>query len=211
MPYVIATDRPVLWAVVAGGAVLAADQMEPGGLTVTGNDKTLTSADDENTFLGLMAGKAGAYKPLPASGWLEAGEIYGYGGGLVLVRQSHNRTEHAPADVPALFAVYRENADEALEWVAGEQVLVGTRRLHNGVLYECIQAHQTAENWTPDATPALWKGVVTEPAPGAWAAGVAYAVGQRVTYNGATYECRQAHTSLLGWEPPNVPALWLAV
>ncbi|HEU4426105.1 MAG TPA: carbohydrate-binding protein, partial [Pilimelia sp.] len=25
---------------------------------------------------------------------------------------------------------------------------------------------------------------------------------------GASYRCIQAHTSLTGWEPPNVPALW---
>jgi chitinase len=30
-----------------------------------------------------------------------------------------------------------------------------------------------------------------------------------VTYNGANYECRQAHTSLPGWEPAAVLALWL--
>ncbi|MFG2036761.1 lytic polysaccharide monooxygenase [Dactylosporangium sp. NPDC048998] len=44
-----------------------------------------------------------------------------------------------------------------------------------------------------------------------WAAGTAYKVGDRVTYNGVTYECRQAHTAIPGWEPPNVPALWLRV
>ncbi|HTX91623.1 MAG TPA: carbohydrate-binding protein [Anaerolineales bacterium] len=43
---------------------------------------------------------------------------------------------------------------------------------------------------------------------GAWAPNVAYAVGDTVTYNGVTYQCIQAHTSLTGWEPPNVPALW---
>jgi chitinase len=37
---------------------------------------------------------------------------------------------------------------------------------------------------------------------------VAYTVGQLVTYGGTTYRCLQAHTSLAGWEPPNVPALW---
>lgn len=46
---------------------------------------------------------------------------------------------------------------------------------------------------------------------GTWQANKAYAVGDRVTYNGTTYQCRQAHTSLVGWEPPNTPALWLAV
>ncbi|MBU2663684.1 glycosyl hydrolase [Actinoplanes bogorensis] len=51
------------------------------------------------------------------------------------------------------------------------------------------------------------------PAPGgtAWAPGVAYARGQVVTYQGARYECRIAHTSLVSWEPPNVQALWLAL
>lgn len=42
-----------------------------------------------------------------------------------------------------------------------------------------------------------------------WAPNVAYTVGTLVSYNGNTYECRQSHTSLVGWEPANVPALWL--
>jgi hypothetical protein len=42
----------------------------------------------------------------------------------------------------------------------------------------------------------------------AWAPNVAYSVGQQVTYGGHLYKCIQAHTSLVGWEPPNVPALW---
>ncbi|OAB43178.1 fibronectin type III domain-containing protein [Paenibacillus glacialis] len=42
-----------------------------------------------------------------------------------------------------------------------------------------------------------------------WAANVSYTVGKLVTYGGATYSCRQGHTSLQGWEPANVPALWL--
>ncbi|MGI5160259.1 carbohydrate-binding protein [Microbispora sp. CA-102843] len=45
----------------------------------------------------------------------------------------------------------------------------------------------------------------------AWAPNTWYAIGARVTYNGVDYECIQAHTSLTGWEPPNVPALWKKV
>lgn len=45
----------------------------------------------------------------------------------------------------------------------------------------------------------------------AWSAQVAYAVGDRVTYNGETYEAIQAHTSQAGWEPPNVASLWVKV
>jgi hypothetical protein len=45
--------------------------------------------------------------------------------------------------------------------------------------------------------------------PGAtWAPYKPYAIGQTVTYGGATYACLQAHTSLPGWEPAVVPALW---
>jgi predicted carbohydrate-binding protein with CBM5 and CBM33 domain len=46
------------------------------------------------------------------------------------------------------------------------------------------------------------------PAGGTWAANTAYSVGQTVTYGGSSYRCRQAHTSLPGWEPPNAAALW---
>ncbi|TYP79076.1 lytic polysaccharide monooxygenase [Paenibacillus methanolicus] len=41
-----------------------------------------------------------------------------------------------------------------------------------------------------------------------WTANAAYATGALVSYNGAVYKCLQAHTSLTGWEPSNVPALW---
>ncbi|MFY1632062.1 lytic polysaccharide monooxygenase [Solwaraspora sp. WMMB335] len=43
---------------------------------------------------------------------------------------------------------------------------------------------------------------------GTWTPGTTYQVGATVTYGGASYRCRQAHTALVGWEPPNVPALW---
>ena len=48
----------------------------------------------------------------------------------------------------------------------------------------------------------------TNPGGSAWAPNTYYATGAQVTYGGANYRCRQAHTSLPGWEPPNVPALW---
>jgi chitinase len=46
---------------------------------------------------------------------------------------------------------------------------------------------------------------------GPWAPNISYAIGDTVTYNGVTYQNIQAHTSLTGWEPPNVPALWQPV
>src|SRR5689334_20269011 len=46
---------------------------------------------------------------------------------------------------------------------------------------------------------------------GPWAPNVSYNIGDTVTYNGVTYQNIQSHTSLTGWEPPNVPALWQLV
>ena len=155
-------------------------------------------------------GETDAFPPLPDSGWLEAGAIYQDREQAVIVRQSHNRTEHAPADVPALFMVYRADAEDVLGWVAGEQVQIGTLRTYGGKTYRCLQAHMTQADWLPSATPALWE-VVAEEQPGtpAWAVGVAYKVGDLVTYGGVTYSCRQPHTSIATWTPPAVLALWL--
>ncbi|MCY1023441.1 chitinase [Pyxidicoccus sp. MSG2] len=44
---------------------------------------------------------------------------------------------------------------------------------------------------------------------GEWAPYVAYVTGDIASYAGKAYDCRQSHTSLPGWEPPNVLALWL--
>ena len=45
----------------------------------------------------------------------------------------------------------------------------------------------------------------------AWAADTSYALDVRVRYDGKLFRCVQAHTSQIGWEPPNVPALWTEV
>ncbi|GAA2592850.1 hypothetical protein GCM10010435_84790 [Winogradskya consettensis] len=43
-----------------------------------------------------------------------------------------------------------------------------------------------------------------------WAPGVSYKTGDKVTYEGKTYECRQSHSSLRSWEPSIYTlALWL--
>ena len=44
-----------------------------------------------------------------------------------------------------------------------------------------------------------------------WAPNTAYSIGSLVMFNGVEYKCIQAHTSEIGWEPPNVPALWQPV
>lgn len=45
----------------------------------------------------------------------------------------------------------------------------------------------------------------------AWAENTAYTVGYKVTYNGRLWRVVQAHTSQVGWEPTNVPAMWESI
>lgn len=45
----------------------------------------------------------------------------------------------------------------------------------------------------------------------AWAVGKAYAIDDRVQYNGALYKCVQAHTSQADWTPPSAPSLFAEV
>lgn len=82
--------------------------------------------------------------------------------------------------------------------------------------YSCVDV-QIGGPTTPTPTPTpTVRPTTAAPTPtataqpgGTWAAGTTYAVGAQVTYAGLTYRCRQAHTAIAGWEPPNVPALWL--
>lgn len=155
------------------GSVLHVGVTEPQQVTTTGQP-VLDQADDENGLLNLLSGFSDQFPPLPAAGseaGLTQGEIYDWNGTLVMVRQSHTRTEHDPADVPALFLVYRPDASDVLEWVSGEWVYVGTLRTYGGETYSCLQAHQTRDGWEPPndgIINVLWE-VYTEPGGGeAW-------------------------------------------
>lgn len=41
-----------------------------------------------------------------------------------------------------------------------------------------------------------------------WASGVEYTAGHKVRDGGRLWRCRQAHSSIVGWEPSNVASLW---
>jgi hypothetical protein len=62
----------------------------------------------------------------------------------------------------------------------------------------------------PTQYPQGWTNL-TAPAAGAWAAGINVTVGQTYTYGGSSWKVVQAHTTQVGWEPPNVPSLWSKV
>ena len=41
-----------------------------------------------------------------------------------------------------------------------------------------------------------------------WQSGQDYDVGYKVQFDGKLWRCRQAHSAIVGWEPPNVESLW---
>ncbi|MEU1284673.1 carbohydrate-binding protein [Kitasatospora sp. NPDC005856] len=71
-----------------------------------------------------------------------------------------------------------------------------------------LNVAQTPGTPSPSPTATPTGGPSTPPPTGTWAAGTSYRAGDRVTYSGVSYTCLQAHTAMVGWEPPNVPALW---
>jgi chitinase len=122
-------------------------------------------------------------------------------------------------------------------WSASQVYTQGNRVSENGELYTAkwwtqgedpATHHGDSDVWTdngvcsgastPTPTPTPTSTPTASPTPTptptstgqypAWVANHAYAVGDRVSYAGLNYQCIQAHTSLVGWEPPNVPALW---
>ncbi len=98
----------------------------------------------------------------------------------------------------------------------GGVVPAGGLVLDGGVVYRNVSGVPltTAPSGFPPPVTAwahLWAPVLDPtppPTAPAWAEGVAYKVGDRVTYSGTVYQCAQAHTSQAGWTPPAVPALW---
>lgn len=77
-------------------------------------------------------------------------------------------------------------------------------------LYQVLQEHVSAEQWTPDATPSLYKAVgVTEEGYPEWVqplgASDAYNTGDIVSYNGTLY---QSVIDGNAWSPEAYPAGW---
>lgn len=71
-------------------------------------------------------------------------------------------------------------------WASGISYVVGDRRQYDGLLYRCVQAHVSQDDWTPDKVPALWVRTSTEEWP-EWiqpaGAHDAYAKGSKVSHN----------------------------
>lgn len=94
-------------------------------------------------------------------------------------------------------------------WLTNTQYAVGERVKYDDVLYKCVQAHTSQDDWTPDITPALWVVVSVEEWP-EWVQPIgsqdAYMQGDKVSHN------EKHWISLVDnnvWEPSeSVPTLW---
>lgn len=163
----------------------------------------------------------GAQAPQLPDGPVTANTLYRYEDGLWWVIQPHDRSVYGgdPAQYPALVRRAREPG-KALPWVQPLDQFDAyklldpftgkpQRCLHGGKEFETLVDNNV---WTP-AHGLQWRDVAyVAPPTGAWSgASVAYKVGDKVTYSGKTYTCRQAHTSQAGWTPTAVPALWEVV
>jgi len=153
------------------------------------------------------------FPSLPSSGTLKMGEIYSYGNGAVMVRQTHERTIYTPEQTPALFSFYRDNASAELAWMEGEKVEAGWKRTYGGKTYECLQAHQTQADWTPTATiGVLWKEVVIVVDIPVWVqptgAHDAYSIGDRVHFPTITDPVYESLIDNNSWSPTAYPAGW---
>lgn len=94
----------------------------------------------------------------------------------LIVKAAESLADADAMTVPMLFE----------RWAVGVDYAAGDRRCHNETLYECIQAHTSQSDWTPDVTPALWKVVSVEEWP-EWVqpqgAHDAYRIGDKVSHN----------------------------
>lgn len=66
-----------------------------------------------------------------------------------IVTMRENATDKQALQAIAVYPFWRTNTSYAVD----------NRVQYNSVLYKCAQAHASQDNWTPDATPALWVAV----------------------------------------------------
>lgn len=114
-------------------------------------------------------------------------------------------TDERAAELPEFFPAWNP---ESCDYAAGDRVR------YEGVLFKCLQTHTSQASWTPLAAPSLFAEVLpgqdgTEI--GEWVQPDStnpYMTGDRVMYNGKTYE------SLIDgnvWSPEAYPQGWQEV
>lgn len=102
---------------------------------------------------------AEAVKDDPAHEW-SPGAVVGPGGRVLegdteFVNTSGAWLSVPPSEYPLGYERVEAPAD-VLEFRAGEQVETGDLREYQGVIYQVLQSHVTADHWAPDVAVSLW-------------------------------------------------------
>ena len=96
------------------------------------------------------------------------------------------------------------------EWQTNAAYTIGDRRQYDGLLYRCVQAHTSQDDWVPPLVPALWVRTSTEEWP-EWVqptgAQDAYDLGAKVSHNGkhwvSTVNANTWEPGVFGWDEAN--------
>ena len=96
-----------------------------------------------------------------------------------------------------------ENTELLPVWKVGVDYKVGQRVTHNGVVYKVLTDHTSQETWNPTDAPSLFAKVLIPdenviPEWGQPDSTNPYMMGDKVTYNGKTWESEYDNNS---WEP----------
>ena len=107
---------------------------------------------------------------------VEVGVLRGYEGETYRANTAHTtQPDWAPGTAANLWDLIESPSDPELEpepeppadgptiypeFEAGIDVEVGDIYVYEGIHYRCLQAHTTADHWTPPANPSLWLPVV---------------------------------------------------
>ena len=176
--------------------------------------KSSTYRHDGSTFRSEVNDKV-----WEVGGVYEVNDIVEYENDLYRCVQAHTVSDPTwtPTATAALWSKILVFADEYRPWQqpqgAHDAYPLGAIVSHNDQLW--ISDHE-ANVWEP---PTQWSEYIPNgeggEEPGGetpeWAPDTSYSISDQVVYNDTTYSCIQAHTSQVGWEPPNVPSLWEVV
>ena len=112
-----------------------------------------------------------------------------------------------------------DDALEAVElfpvWATGTAYSIDQRVRYGDKLYKCVQAHTSQDDWTPDATPALWTEVAPSGTIPVWrqptGAQDAYNIGDKVHYPTADDPVYESLINANVYSPEAYPQGWQLV
>jgi len=106
-----------------------------------------------------------------------------------------------------------------VNWQSEKQYNIGTEIMYNGNVYVCSVSHISSAPCAPGVN--VWKLTsqpqqqpIPQPQPigNTWDVNITYSLNQQVIYQGHTYKCITAHTSIVTWAPSiYTGSLWFLI